>query len=347
MKHLTEIEDLMLRDLKRFFSIIDRFEERGEDYSSSDIAETFYHIPQERLLRAYAAKLSAQLMECGQDRTAIAYRSAVNSIIRFYGKKDLRLEQINAALMGQYEIYLKDKNLKLNTISFYMRNLRAIYNKAIEEGIISARQEKPFARVATGVYPTQKRALSKEETQELSALASNPNLSPDLRDALFFFLFCCHACGMSFIDMTYLKKTDVREGTIYYIRRKTGKGLSVKITPPMQRIIDYFAPRTKDSPYLFPLIKPTGKERKQYERTLHKQNKQLKILGKMAGIEKPLTTHVSRHTWATLAHAEQVPVALISEALGHRDEKTTTIYLDSFNQSVMARLSEMISTVIG
>jgi integrase len=189
--------------------------------------------------------------------------------------------------------------------------------------------------------------LTKEEVQQLAALASDPNLSPALRDALFFFLFCCHACGMSFIDMAYLKKGNIQKGTIRYIRKKTGKSLCVKITPPKQRILNYFSSRTQDSPYNLPLIRKKGKERAQYDQALHKQNRQLKILGKMAGIEKTLTTHVSRHTWATIAHTEQVPIALISEALGHRDEKTTAIYLGSFDQSVMDRLSEMISTVIG
>jgi integrase len=291
MKHLTEVEGKMQRDLKRLSALVKQFENWGKEFTPIDIADRF-QAPQEHLLRNYAARLSVRMLESGHERAARAYRSAADSIIRFYGKDDLRLGQIDASLMHSYEAYLKDNYLSLNTISFYLRNLRAIYNKAVRGKLISAWQENPFLQLSTGIYPTQKCTLTKEEVQRIAQLASRPDLSPALQDTLFFFLFSYHASGMSFIDMAYLKKTDIREGTIRYIRKKTGKALTVKIIPPIQLIIRHFDPQTTNSPYLFPLIKPPGKERPQYERALQKQNRLLKILGKMAGIEKPLTTQV-------------------------------------------------------
>jgi integrase len=147
--------------------------------------------------------------------------------------------------------------------------------------------------------------------------------------------------------MAFLKKQNIHGDGLIYCRRKTGKNMQVKVTRPMQYILHYFAPMVCDSPYAFPLIDPRlGRERTQYERALSHQNKMLKKLSRVAGIDKIISTHVARHSWASIARTEHVPLSVISEALGHRDEKTTTIYLDSFHTSVIDRVSEQISRLI-
>jgi integrase len=172
-------------------------------------------------------------------------------------------------------------------------------------------------------------------------------LTEVLYKALLYFLFAFHARGMAFIDLAFLKKNTIRNGYIHYYRQKTGKLLSVKITAPMQKILDYFSFMVVNSPYLFPIIDPgRSNERKQYETALTLQNRRLKIIGRIAGISKLLTTHVARHTWATIAKHNNVPLAVISECLGHRDERTTSIYLDSFETSVMDGASELVSNAI-
>jgi integrase len=172
-------------------------------------------------------------------------------------------------------------------------------------------------------------------------------LSNAFYTALMYFLFCFHARGMAFIDLAFLKKNNIQDGYIYYFRMKTGKPLSIKITSHMEQILKHFSPAVKDSPYLFPIIHPEkGNERKQYETALTLQNRRLKMLGRMAGIAKILTTHVARHTWATIARKKNVPLAVISECLGHRDERTTIIYLDSLETSVIDDASELVSAEI-
>ena len=308
------------------------------------------------VLATFSDECAAKLEADEQFRTAKAYRTAARTFIRFVGNKNVLLSDINAPLMRRYEEHLKSQVKSLNTVSFLLRNLRVLFNRAIDEKRMSRPQENPFLKLCTGIYPTKKRALDKAEIGRLARLdiANSKKmkkrkgiLTSRQTDALKYFLFCFHARGMSFVDLAFLKKSDIRNGEIFYKRRKTGRSLLLKINAPMKEIILYFAERTKNSPYVFPIINPDkGNEYKQYCSALTLQNKTLKSIGKKAESKKPLTTHVARHTWATLAKRERIPHAVISEALGHRDERTTAIYLDSFEPSVLFKASERVSRVV-
>jgi integrase len=374
MQYLIELDDKIQDDVQKLSTTVILLEEYG-NYTIDDILRGFQIKPQENKITSYVEKVCNMLVENGQDRTARAYRTATNRLLEYNRYQDLCLDEINSTMIRKYELYLKELGKNMNTISFYMRNLRSIYNRAIKDHLILPRYENPFESVYTGIYPTRKRALTKEEMHQLSQLEvhmydyerkrlplqfrmkaqkdANINcqimhqIDPDLQYALALFMFCFHARGMSFIDLAFLKKKNIKGDEINYCRKKTRKNMRIKITLPMKFILDYFDPMTKNSPYVFPIIVPgNGKERVQYENALHEQNKQLKKLGRLAGIEKTVTTHVARHSWATIARMEHIPLSVISEAMGHRDEKTTTIYLDSFNTSVIDRVSEQISRII-
>ena len=84
---------------------------------------------------------------------------------------------------------------------------------------------------------------------------------------------------------------------------------------------------------------------RQYRRALERVNRNLKEVARMAGIDAPLSTYVSRHSWASQAKASRAPIAVISESLGHTSEKTTQIYLKEFDQSVVDRVNAMVSAL--
>ncbi len=147
--------------------------------------------------------------------------------------------------------------------------------------------------------------------------------------------------GMSFIDMSYLRKTDLAHGYISYRRRKTGQLLIIRWTREMQQILDKYP--ENDSEYLLPIIRTSGvNERNVYRNVGYNINHNLKRIARMVGITIPLTLYVARHSWASIAKSQGVPLAVISEGMGHENEMTTRIYLASLETSAVDEANSLI-----
>ena len=236
-----------------------------------------------------------------------------------------------------YEAWLSNRGLSKNSSSFYMRILRAVYNRAVEKELTSNRN--PFKHVYTGIDKTVKRAIS------LKAIKKIKNLDLSLQPALDFardmFLFSFYTRGMSFIDMAHLKKKDQQNGILSYRRRKTGQQLLVKWEKCMQEIADKHK-TDYGSPYLLQILKHPYDNRSQYKNALYRTNKNLKEVAKLADISIPLTLYVARHSWASIAKSKNIPISVISEGMGHDSEMTTQIYLASLDNSVVDRANTQI-----
>ena len=282
-----------------------------------------------------------QLEQLGRFRTAETHRATLQSFILFRNGKDLSLSRFNSDLMLLYEAFLKNRRVCPNTISFYMRILRTIYNQAIEKGLCA--QKYPFKHVYTGIDKTVKRALGLNHLKALKALPLENE--PRLAFARDLFLFSFYTRGMSFIDMAYLRKKDINNDTLSYRRRKTGQCIYIQWEHCMQDIVNRY-PTPPESPYLLPIIYPpyaSGlQERRCYQKALHSINHQLKILSKRMGLPAPLTTYVARHTWANIARNQNIPIHVISEGLGHNSEQTTQIYLTSLDTSIINEANRKI-----
>ena len=360
LAYLLDLQDRMNDDLKRINGII-RNLSRKTSYDVREISDAFVIKVDDNSLFAYAEELGRRLREEKRPRTARAYRTVANRLIRFNAGRNIRLTEIDSMMLQNFQEDMRMNGRHFNTISFYMRNLRAIYNKAIKDGKIPARKENPFDGVFTGICDSPRRALQIEDVVRLHTFRTKAEqrLSPDadvgerrqqIQDGLYrtlmYFIFCCEARGMSFVDMIYLKKGDISEDKIQYMRKKTGQILTLKITDDMRAVMDLFG-SGDDSPYVFPILDTTKPDtRLQYESALRAQNKRLNKIGKVLSLSIPLTTHVARHTWATLAKWNNVEMSKISEGLGHNNIKTTVRYLDSFEESVMDQVSEQIASLI-
>ena len=226
--------------------------------------------------------------------------------------------------------------MTMNTISFYMRNLRAVYNRAVEKGLTP--QNNPFRHVYTGVDKTKKRAIPIKTIKELKEL--DLSLKPSLDFARDMFMFSFYTRGMSFVDMAYLKKSDLQNGILTYRRRKTGQQLTIKWEKCMEGIIGKYP--NNETGFLLPIIKNQGNERKQYDNALHLVNYHLKELSTMLKLQRPLTMYVARHSWASAAKAKKIPLSVISEGMGHDSEATTQIYLASLETSVVDNANKKI-----
>lgn len=324
-------------DLEKLNGIIERFDLLRRGYSSEDIIMEFRRTEKENTLFIFMENVVERLRQLNHIGTAKNYHAALGSFKRFRNNKDVPLETIDQMIMEDYQAYLKSVGLTPNSISFYMRILRAAYNRAVEQELTKDRN--PFRTVFTGMEKTLKRAISISDIKRIKNLdlAFKPNL--EFARDIFLFLFLCR--GISFIDAAFLKKTDIQNGVLTYRRHKTNQVLHIKIIEPIKELIDRYS--IKDSPYLLPIItRSNSNERKQYETALRRVNNALKIIADMIKLPIPLTTYVTRHAWASIAKSKNVPVNVISDALGHDSIATTQIYLASIDTSTIDQANELI-----
>lgn len=282
----------------------------------------------------------ALLMKNGQYRTMLHYKATLNSFKRFRNNKDISLKDMDAELIQSYEAYLKNvAKVCNNTSSFYLRILRATYNKAVVKGFTSPQH--PFKNVYTGIAKTSKRAIPTETVSSIKHLDSTAAQTPEQELARDTFLICFYLRGISFIDLAHLRKSDIKDGYISYVRSKTGQRISIRWEKEMQDMIDKYQSQTASSPYLFPFLTSNNNSQnrtKQEELRLYHNAESriayhLKKLGAKLGVKGKLTLYVARHSWATAARDKNIAVSVISEALGHNSETTTQIYLRSIKSS--------------
>ena len=279
----------------------------------------------------------ASLRQSGKLRTSETYRATLNSFMKFMDGKDVLLSNMDAELMMGYETYLKEQGASMNTVSFYMRILRATYNRAVDKGVI--RQRFPFKHVYTGVCKTIKRALPLSVIKQIRLLELPPNSTLDyVRD---MFLFSFYTRGMSFVDMAYLHKEDLSEGILSYKRKKTGQLLHIRWERCMENIVKKYS--WNHTVYLLPILKDNGvDERRQYKNAITLMNRRLKDIGRMVGLTHPLTMHCARHSWASVAKHKHIPLSVISESMGHDSEGTTMIYLSSLDTAVIDEANKQV-----
>lgn len=245
---------------------------------------------------------------------------------------------MDSDLLLAYEYHLKSKSLSPNTISFYMKCLRAVYNKAIDDGF--AENKNPFKKVFTSSEKTVKRAIPVKYIRKLKDLDLSHSVSKSFARDIFLFSF--YTRGMSFVDMVYLQKKDLKWKELTYRRKKTGQLLSVRWELCMQEIVDRYS-SSGMSPYLLAIIdNPDEDTRMQYHNVQSLINRNLKAIGDSINITIPLTMYVARHSWASVARNEGIPVSVISEGMGHDSERTTQVYLASLETQIIDKANRKI-----
>lgn len=335
--YLVALKTRIAEDKTRLERIITRLERAGESYTVEDVAARYLTPPDTKGFLSFARILIGQLRQIGKIRTIERYTTVINSFGRFCAENDVPLDQVNSNLMVAYETYLKSRGVCPNTSSYYMRGLRAIYNRAVEKELTVQRD--PLKYVYTGIDKTVKRGVPLKIIRQIRDL--NLSLSPAMDFARDIFMFSFYTRGMSFIDMAYLKKRDLQNGILSYRRQKTGQQLFIKWEKPMQEIVDKYD--TSGTPYLLPVIRDmNADERRQYKTAAHLVNDKLKKLGEKLGLATPLTSYVARHGWASIAKSKNIPLSTISEAMGHDSEKTTRIYLASLDTSAVDTANSQI-----
>lgn len=336
-KTLMSLNEQIKLDIGRLKKIAALFDNESLPYTPCDVIAEFKRYAHDYTLFNYAESVIASLKQRHKLRTAETYAAAISSFKKFTAGEDVNLDKITPQLIEQYEEYLKNRGITPNSSSFYMRILRAMYNRAAANGIIT--QRNPFSRVYTGVGQTAKRALPLQVIKRIKSI--DLTMMPKTEYARDMFLLSFMLRGMSFVDMAFLRKTDLKNGQIIYRRRKTGRILHIAWTKEMQAILDKYP--QNQTQYLLPIIiREKCDERHLYLNASYNINHHLKKVAAMAGIDMPLTMYCARHSWATAAKAKGIPLTVISEGMGHVSETTTQIYLSSLDTSIIDNANDII-----
>ena len=334
---ILAIRERIRWDIERLTKIAHNLDAAGFDYTADDVIDEFNRYSHEYSLFNYMESLIIKLKHNGKTRTSETYKATLNSFKKFRNGEDIMLDAITSETMEAYEAWHRNRGVAPNSISFYTRILRAVYNRAVEDDIIENRN--PFRHVYTGIDKTVKRALPLPTIKKIKSL--DLILTPALDFARDMFMMSFYLRGMSFIDMAFLKKTDLRNGIVIYRRRKTGQLLSIQWTKEMQQILDKYPENQSD--YLLPIIRNAGTNERCTDRNVgYNINYHLKHIAQMVGIEIPLTLYVARHSWASAAKTKGIPLSVISEGLGHENEATTRIYLADLDTAVVNRANALI-----
>ena len=336
--YLQSVASRIEWDVKRLTAIISLLEKGNKGYTVDDILVKFNRQADGQSLFPFMQGIIDQLRRLNRIRTSETYSAALASFMKFRGGQDILLCEIDSDTVMLYEAWLKANGNCPNTTSFYMRILRAVYNRAVEKELTEQRH--PFKYVYTGIDKTVKRAVPLKAIKRIKEL--DLTLKPHLDYARDMFLFSLYTRGMSFIDMAYLKKSDLKNGILSYRRHKTGQQLHIRWERCMEETVAKYAAGCSGD-YLLPILKlPSKKLRSQYKSTLFRINKYLKEIARLCGIAAPLTMYVSRHSWASIAKSRNVPISVISEGMGHDSENTTQIYLASLDTTVVDKANKKI-----
>lgn len=334
---ILSIRERIRWDVERLNKIVRKLDNAGLEYSADDVIDEFNRYASEYSLFNFMESLIAKLKQNGNIRTSETYKATLNSFRKFRNDEDIMLDCLTSDIMEAYEAWHKSRGVAPNTISFYTRVLRAVYNRAVEQEIIESRN--PFRHVYTGVDKTVKRALPLAVIKKIKGL--DLSLTPALDFARDMFMLSFYLRGMSFIDMAFLRKSDLQNGHISYRRRKTGQQLFIEWTSDMQLILDKYPENESD--YLLPIIrKHSENERSIYRNVGYNINHHLKQVADMLNLNFRLTMYVARHSWASAAKAKGIPLSVISEGMGHDSEATTQIYLASLDTSVVDKANALI-----
>lgn len=324
-------------------------------------------------LASYMQTVIEQL-EADKKRSAVhTYTYALKSVTEFYGGEGTPMpvdEVFTPGRLKEYEEWMKQegarrkngelKGLSLNTISTYMRNLKAVYNRLADDKVLPY-NSKLFDDVYTKVESQTKRALEAEQMNTL-LYADMEELPKGVRCALAYFLLMFLFRGMPFIDLAHLRKKDVKGKCIVYSRHKTGRQMTVRIPKEAEELMEEFRNSNPDSIYLFPILDGESEEEEQdrkngkvkkdkelytdYLRALRNFNLKLQRIAALLLPGVKLSSYTPRHTWATLAFHAGVSIGIICKALGHSSIKVTETYLKPFeNEKVDAANDELIISV--
>lgn len=325
------IQSLVRWELERRRMLIRDMETNSPALSVNEIYDAITLMPPCITVFAFLRGQISHTLLMQRHGTARTYDNAYQRFREFRDDQDLTFDELTPDMMKHYEEWLSIRQLRQNTIRFYLRTLHTLLYRAVDAGLLVSCKQL-FSRVRLSYVATAKRAISENELRLIERMPLPTNSIMAFARDIFMFSF--YMRGMPFVDIAFLKKKDLKNGNLEYCRKKTRQHLRVEWSMAQQTIVQRYAHLTRDTSFMFPIIRrEDGTEYRQYGRMLENINRALKKIGERAGLKISLTTYVARHTWASMARDMNFPIAVISEGMGHQSYRTTQIYLNSIDSS--------------
>lgn len=344
-KKNIEIQDIIGKELSRILKNVDILVERGT-FSFSNLNNMLG----KNIGGTLNEMISAKIKELDNEEKfgSSAFYKGTLSLLKRYIKHDVLINEVTVEWLNGLEKFIL-KTASQTTVAMNMRNIRTIMNIAKQTGVIRE-SDYPFGR---GKYQIKegsgkKKALNKKQLKAIAEYSDGSMTTEFYRDLWLFIYFCN---GLNVADLISLKFSDIQNGEISFIRKKTKdrtrdvKRIYAAITPEMYSIINKWGNDPKKSVYIFPFLKPSDSawEHEKKKKNLTKLiNKRMKMIGEKLNLGK-ITTYVARHTYATILRNEGVPISIISPMLGHSSVTTTEIYLADLESEYRAKNAILLS----
>ena len=300
----------------------------------------------------YARKCIAKLEKEGRYSTAHLYVNSLRSYTEYLNNPVILFRDLSREKLMDYQRWLLSRHKSLNTVSTYMRMLRSIYNKGVDAGHANYIL-RLFHDVYTGVDTTHKKSLPRNELHTL--LYEDPGTDV-LRRTQCAARLLYQLCGMPFVDLAHIRKSDIIDGVLVYHRIKTGVKVCVKILQPVIDTVHRLYslpcyPENKNNSYALDILSDKNMQKtflgySEYQSALRGFNFRLSLLAQRLGIRSHISSYTFRHSWATTAKNTGASIEMISELLGHKSIRTTQIYLSSYNIVKLARVNRRACSYI-
>ena len=342
---VRKLNNILLKEKTRATDIInDLFDKKELEFLSiKQVKDKIVRTSKYESFFEFGYGLVEELKKSRRYGTARSYSGTLGTFKTYNNNKDLKFNELNYDFLLKYESQYLSKGNSINGLASNLRTIKAIYNKAIRAGLVK-KEAYPFTNYKIRTIPTKKRAI------DLKSIKKILTLDLDKNTALFhyrnYFLASYLMYGISFMDMAFLKLENIVNDRIKFQRSKTGKLYDIKITDHLKEIFSIYTKGKEKDHYIFPIIKRDVLElqHKDIDWERHRYNKGLKRIAMQCDIDHNLTSYVSRHSFATQAMLQNVPLIAISAMLGHSKLNTTQIYLKSLPNNILDTYNERISS---
>ena len=349
-KHPNKLKLELFIDKKRVEAqnVILDLENEVEDYTTEHFKRAYKVSTKKVKVFKYFDETIARLEKTDRIGYANIFQATKNSLLKFCNETEIEFSDITQSFLNKYEEKFLQRGVSLNSVFVFMRTLKTLINYARKEGVVKETYN-PFKEISFTKYrriKTQKRAITREQIRAIAKLELEPETS--IFHSRNYFMFSFYNRGINFIDIAFLTWENVKNNRLTYTRKKTKEQFTIGMLDPAIQILDYYKEIYYDGKesYIFPILNSNHKSARTIDNRIDKVlkivNSDLKEIATLAEIDEKITTYVARHSYATIMKRSGISTALISESMGHDSEKTTKIYLDSFESNVLDEASKVL-----